>query len=129
MELRHIKGYLFDIDGVLLLGKEAIPGAKELLDALRSRGNTSCLCPIPARSRLQCIEQFTRADIQIADEELFWPAKKQVSTLRPQTQGAGVCPWCQGLYAELEKEGIEILPRKTWTPRQWILWSSAEIAP
>ncbi len=119
MELRHIKGYLFDIDGVLLLGKEAIPGAKELLDALRSRGkHVLFVSNTSSRSRLQCIEQFTRADIQIADEELFLASEETsqyIARLKPKARAYVL--GAKGLYAELEKEGIEILPSENVDPQ------------
>jgi ribonucleotide monophosphatase NagD (HAD superfamily) len=63
-KLSDIKGYLFDIDGVLLLGKEAIPGAKELLEVLRSSGkHVLFVSNTSSRSRAQCIDQFNRAAI------------------------------------------------------------------
>ena len=52
-ELKKIKGYLFDIDGVLLLGSEAIPGAKELLEELRQKGKHCSLYPTPVPGQEQ----------------------------------------------------------------------------
>jgi ribonucleotide monophosphatase NagD (HAD superfamily) len=101
------------------LGKEAIPGAKELLDALRSRGkHVLFVSNTSSRSRLQCIEQFTRADIQIADEELFLASEETsqyIARLKPKARAYVL--GAKGLYAELEKEGIEILPSENVDPQ------------
>ncbi len=35
---RHARGFVFDMDGVLYLGKEPLPGVTEILDALAVRG-------------------------------------------------------------------------------------------
>ena len=111
-QLQHVKGYLFDIDGVLLLGKEPIPGAKELLDALRQAGkHVLFVSNTSSRSRAQCIEQFTNAGIEIADEELFLASEETSQYIAKQKPHARTYVLgAKGLYAELHKEGIKTLP-------------------
>ena len=36
--MKQYKGYLFDIDGTILLGNTLIPGAKEKIEELRKNG-------------------------------------------------------------------------------------------
>ncbi|MGL5583782.1 MAG: HAD-IIA family hydrolase, partial [Cetobacterium sp.] len=36
--MKQYKGYLFDIDGTILLGDTLIPGAKEKIDELKKSG-------------------------------------------------------------------------------------------
>ena len=57
--LAGVDGLLFDIDGVLLLGEEVIPGAAETVSALRARGipyrfmtNTTIYCRYTLLDRL-----------------------------------------------------------------------------
>jgi 4-nitrophenyl phosphatase len=118
-KLSDIKGYLFDIDGVLLLGKEAIPGAKELLEVLRSSGkHVLFVSNTSSRSRAQCIDQFNRAGIQIADEELFLASEETsqyIARLKPNARAYVL--GAKGLHTELLKEGIEILSAENVDPR------------
>lgn len=118
-QLQHIRGYLFDIDGVLLLGKEPILGAKELLDVLRSQGkHVLFVSNTSSRSRIQCIEQFNNAGIQIADEDLFLASEETSQYLaRQKPKARAYVLGAKGLYVELHKEGIETVPPETVDPQ------------
>ena len=107
--LENIKGYLFDIDGVLLLGSEAIPGAKELLDSLRQRGkHVLFVSNTSSRSREDCVQQFAQAGIEIDQEELFLASEETSQFIAKEKPQARACViGSQGLFEELRKEGID----------------------
>lgn len=114
-QLNHIKGYLFDIDGVLLLGKKPIPGSKELLATLRAQGkHVFFVSNTSSRSREQCIEQFKNAGITVANEELLLASEETSRYIaRQKPNGRAYVLGSQGLYAELQRQGIETLSPDT----------------
>jgi HAD superfamily hydrolase (TIGR01458 family) len=72
---KAIDGFLIDVDGVLLLEREAIPGAPEAVRSMRALGkqvrivtNTTRHCRADVANRLR------GAGIEFADKELFTPA-------------------------------------------------------
>lgn len=109
---KPINGYLFDLDGVLWLGGNLIPGVGETLEELRNRGkklmfvsNTS------ARSRQGCLEQFSQRGIKVHDEEVFLASEetaKHLARLKPRAKACVL--GSSGLFEELEKAGIEAIP-------------------
>lgn len=109
---RKINGYLFDLDGVLWLGKNLIPGVKETLDTLRSQGkklmfvsNTS------SRSRQRCLDQFAHKGITVREEEVFLASEETAKHLAQLKPHARACVLgSSGLFQELEKVEIEALP-------------------
>lgn len=118
-QLNHIKGYLFDIDGVLLLGKKPIPGAKELLDTLRNQGkHVFFVSNTSSRSRAQCIEQFKNAGIEVSNDELFLASEETSRYIARQKPNArAYVLGSKGLYSELQKQGIETLSPDTIDPQ------------
>jgi len=75
MRVSTLRGFVFDIDGCLMKGPRAIPGAPEALTALRSRGcavryftNDSSKTPADVAARLE------RAGIAAAPEEVLTSA-------------------------------------------------------
>jgi 4-nitrophenyl phosphatase len=117
-ELKKIKGYLFDIDGVLLLGSEAIPGAKELLEELRQKGkHVLFVSNTSSRSREQCVEQFANAGIEIDQQELFLASEETSQFIARQRSQARACViGSPGLFEELRKEGIDAQPAEDVDP-------------
>lgn len=105
--LSGVDGLLFDIDGVLLLGEEVIPGAAETIAALRARGipyrfmtNTTIYCRYTLLDRLQA----RGFDLQL--DELYTASYAAARYLRDQ-QAQSYFPLLLP-DAQLEFSGIEV---------------------
>lgn len=73
--LDGIRGALVDVDGTLLHGDAAIPGAAEALARLRSRSiRLRLVTNTTRRSRAAVASTLRRVGIDVADEEVLLPA-------------------------------------------------------
>jgi len=64
--------YLFDLDGTIYLGSELLPGAKQMIDALRARGaKTVFLSNNPTRSPEMYIKKLSGLGIEVRPEEIL----------------------------------------------------------
>ena len=106
-DLSGVDGLLFDIDGVLLLGEEVIPGAAETLAALRARGiayrfmtNTTIYC------RYTMLDRLHSRGFDAELEELYTATYVAARYLRDQ----GAQRYFPLLLpdAQLEFSGIEV---------------------
>lgn len=105
--LSSIEGLFIDIEGVLLLGNEVIPGAHEVLQTLRARGiphrfvtNTTIYCRYTLLERLQAMG----FDIQL--EELFtasYAAARYLRELEAKSYYPLLLP-----DAQLEFSGLDV---------------------
>jgi HAD superfamily hydrolase (TIGR01458 family) len=70
-----IRGLLLDVDGTLLEGDAAIPGAAETIDRLRRSGvSFRCTTNTTRRSRREIAEALAGAGIAVRSEEILIPA-------------------------------------------------------
>lgn len=80
--MRKIRGFLLDLDGVLYVGNQPVPGAIEALNILRERA-----CPIrfisnsTRRSRASVADRLMAMGFSIAEKEIFTPAVAAASML------------------------------------------------
>jgi HAD superfamily hydrolase (TIGR01458 family) len=105
--LSSVDGLLIDIEGVLVLGNEVIPGAQEAMAALRARGipfrfmtNTTIYCRYTLLDRLQAL------GFDVAIHELYTASYVAAEYLRAQ----GAQRYLPMLLpdAQLEFSGIEV---------------------
>jgi phospholysine phosphohistidine inorganic pyrophosphate phosphatase len=105
--LSTVDGLLIDIDGVLTVGNEVIPGAPDTIRDLRARGiairfmtNTTIYC------RRSLVERMSALGFDICENELFTAAFSAASYLRSQ----GATSYYPLLLpdAQLEFEGIAV---------------------
>ncbi|HEU68634.1 MAG TPA: HAD-IIA family hydrolase, partial [Candidatus Acetothermia bacterium] len=68
--LDRYRGFLLDIDGVLVRGREAIPGAAEALAALRGHGRVVLLTNNATRSRRGMAARLAEAGFAVAADEV-----------------------------------------------------------
>lgn len=69
-----LKGVLLDLGGVVYVGENALPGALESIDRLRSSGlGVRFITNVTRQSRRGLMEMLARMDIHIDREELFMP--------------------------------------------------------
>jgi HAD superfamily hydrolase (TIGR01458 family) len=87
--MREIRGLLLDLDGVLYVGNEPVPGAVETLNDLRKRG-----CPIrflsnsTRRSRASVAGRLRVMGFPIEEHEILTPAVAAASMLRREGKSA-----------------------------------------
>ena len=100
--------YLFDVDGTLLKPGSAIPGAVEVLAALKRRGiavrtvtNNSGL------ARHAVAERFRRYGLPLADDEVFSALTATAQLVAREAPGARVHVYgSEGMRFELEQAGL-----------------------
>jgi HAD superfamily hydrolase (TIGR01458 family) len=70
--LTNIRGFLFDLDGTVYEGSQAIPGAKETLDELRRRKVPYCFVTnTTSKPRSNIVERLHVAGISASPEQIF----------------------------------------------------------
>ncbi len=75
-------GILLDIDGVLYVGDEPIPGAREALGALRQLGAVRLVTNTTSRCRREVFEHLVELRFEVALEEVLTPAAMAVRYCR-----------------------------------------------
>jgi HAD superfamily hydrolase (TIGR01450 family) len=69
---RDYRGYIFDLDGTVYLGKELLPGALRLIDGLRQRGaRIIFLTNNPTRDPQQYLDKLTGLGIDTGPDEIL----------------------------------------------------------
>lgn len=80
---KDIKGLLFDLDGVLFIGDEIIPGAIDTIDYLKTKNyRLRFLTNTTTRSHNALFEKIQRLDLPINKEEILAPPIMAVNFLR-----------------------------------------------
>jgi phospholysine phosphohistidine inorganic pyrophosphate phosphatase len=78
-----VRGVLLDIDGVLFVGDEPVPGAHEALGALRARADGVALVTnTTTRSRAGIVRHLRRLKFAVQPEQVLTPAATAVATCR-----------------------------------------------
>jgi ribonucleotide monophosphatase NagD (HAD superfamily) len=110
IDSRSMACILLDVDGVLHVSGEAIPGAQEAVARLREAGHAlRFVTNNSTRPRAQLTEELTGLGFELAEDELQTPAGAAAHELRGKRVFAlvmsGVVPDLDGL--ELVGEGAE----------------------
>jgi len=80
-----IKGFLFDMDGVLFVGDKIIPGAREAIETLKSSGYPCRFSTNSStKSRKSLLTKARRLGLSIEEDEIFSSAMATVAYLRDQ---------------------------------------------
>lgn len=88
---RDYRGYIFDLDGTIYLGKELLPGALELLDGLRQRGaRIVFLTNNPTRDPQQYLDKLTGLGIDTGPEEILNTVMTMTSWLVENAADKGI---------------------------------------
>src|SRR5579864_348080 len=83
-----IKGVLLDIDGVLHLGMQPIPGAAETLRWLEQHGYATCFVTnTTTSSRASLVQQLQAIGLPIAEERVMTAAVATASYIRQHHPG------------------------------------------
>jgi len=66
------RGFIFDLDGTVYLGERLLPGAREVIAALRATGRRVCfLSNKPIQSRADYAAKLTRLGIPAGVDEVI----------------------------------------------------------
>jgi HAD superfamily hydrolase (TIGR01450 family) len=115
-ELKRARGFMFDLDGTLLLGDrslsgyEILPGAIEVLSALRARGipfviltNGSAYPPAEQAKRLRAF------GLPVEDADMLTPSSVAADLMRRAGIGRALVLGTQGVGAALAHAGIDVV--------------------
>jgi HAD superfamily hydrolase (TIGR01458 family) len=81
--MRNVKGFLIDLDGVLYIGDNAIPGAQETIEFLKNRGYLFRFVSNTTRkSRDSIAKRLLALGFNIPTEYIFTPARAAVSYMK-----------------------------------------------
>lgn len=86
--MRSYDGYIFDLDGTIYLGDELLPGAKELVEALRTMGKrTIFLSNNPTKNPQDYAAKLTKLGIPTAIDDIINTVVATVEWLKQNAQG------------------------------------------
>lgn len=108
--LRHIRLFLFDMDGTLYLGERLFPFTKELLALIRARGDRYLfLTNNSSKSVADYVKKMERLGIPALPEDFVTSAQATARYLHAHHEGATlyVCG-TESLKAELRREGFAV---------------------
>ena len=70
--MRSLKGYILDLDGVLYLGRQPIPGARDFIKQLRAKGKRVRFLSIASfRSRKSIARKLSSMGIRCSEDEVI----------------------------------------------------------
>lgn len=109
-ELADHDGFALDLDGVVWLSKEAIPGAPEAVAAIRERAATVFLTNDPRSTREEVAANLERTGVPTPIDDIVTSASATAETLAAERPGASVLSVGRSaLDTELARLGIEAL--------------------
>lgn len=110
LELTNFEGYFFDLDGTILLGDKLLPGASEVVDALRYHGKClRFLSNTTTQTAEDCCFRLRSLGLEVEVEEIVTAGQiaatyLQTQALNPQVLVVGA----PALSRELKRLGVEI---------------------
>jgi HAD superfamily hydrolase (TIGR01457 family) len=104
-----IKNVIFDMDGVMYVGRTAVPGAAEAVEYLRGKGVRIFFLTNNAEKRK---EQFTQKlnslGIEAHEGEVYSSGYGAAKYVKEKFPGKKVFAFSDGTKAELERHGVEL---------------------
>jgi len=109
--MKEFRGYIFDVDGVILLGGEAIEGSGEAIRSLKGRGRkVAVVSNNSTRSREDYVEKMRENDLPIEEEELIPATSGTAQYLRERYASTKIFPLGgMGLLKELLLAGLKLV--------------------
>lgn len=107
---RIYDAYIFDLDGTIYLGHELLPGAKRMLEHLRSLGRRVVfLSNNPTLDRSMYVAKLTKLGIPVVPEDIVNSVVSMVAWLQREHPGETVYPIAeQPLIDALQDAGIRL---------------------
>ncbi|MFL1676626.1 HAD-IIA family hydrolase [Paenibacillus dendritiformis] len=102
--------FLFDLDGVIYVGPEALPGAVEALERLRSGGKTiRFLTNNPCMTREQTADRLNRLGIEAVKDEVISSGWATARCLRERQVGSVYVLGDEHLERECREAGLDVV--------------------
>ena len=107
-----MKLFIFDLDGVIYIGKTLLPGVKETLDSLKKRGDRICfLSNNSTLSRRGYCIKLKKMGLKVKEEQLFISSYLLVLYLKNHKKIAPdekiMVIGEKGIFQELKRAGIK----------------------
>jgi arabinose operon protein AraL len=118
-----IDGFLFDLDGTLYLGDQALPGAVEVLAELRRRGKRlQFISNKPLESRLSYAHRLTRLGIPAMEDDILTSAFVLARYLAEHHPGLRLYVIGEAyLKNELRQHGLNLVDEKWEQDPKWVI--------
>jgi 4-nitrophenyl phosphatase len=108
--LRDIRGVLFDMDGVIYVGTQPLPGVRQALDYLTETGRSFLFVTNNAsKTPEQFVERLAEMDIQIQPEQVLGSAEATACWLAEQVAHHG---WPRGPVIVMGQDGLKVALQK-----------------
>jgi HAD superfamily hydrolase (TIGR01450 family) len=119
-------GFLVDLDGVVWLGHEMIPGAAETLNRLEAAGKpVAFVTNSPRLSPAEQAEVLANGGVEVAEERIVTAGSTLIAAAIEQF-GPGprvIATGTDSFLRQLEGAGIELLPHSGWQGAEAVLVS------
>ena len=104
VDLRTIRGVLFDMDGVVYVGSRLLPGVQDLFDYLERTGRKwLCVTNNASKTSPQFVEKLTEMGVRARPEQILGSAEATASWLAEQFETNG---WPRGKAIMVGQEGL-----------------------
>jgi 4-nitrophenyl phosphatase len=120
LDLRTVRGVLFDMDGVVYVGNRVLPGVQQMLDYLEQTGRKwLCVTNNASKTPAQFVEKLTDMGIRARPEQILGSAEATAGWLAEQIQFHGwpggkiIMVGQDGLRAALKHHGFETTTEPT----------------
>ena len=108
--LRDVRGVLFDMDGVIYVGTQPLPGVRQALDYLAATGRSFLFVTNNAsKTPEQFVERLAEMDIQIRPEQVLGSAEATACWLAQQVAHQG---WPRGPVIVMGQDGLKVALQK-----------------
>ena len=112
MLVERFDAFLFDLDGVVYIGEEPLPGVVASLARLREMGkDVRFLTNDPRPTRLAVIKRLRNMRIEASEEEVVTSGWATARYLRRQVLGSAYVVGSLGLIEEIVTAGMEVVDR------------------
>ncbi len=115
VDLRRIRGVLFDMDGVIYVGTQLLPGVQAMFDYLEQTGRKwLCVTNNASKTPAQFVEKLTGMGVRARPEQILGSAEATAGWLAEQIrdhgwpQGKVIIVGQDGLKAALKQHGFEL---------------------
>jgi HAD superfamily hydrolase (TIGR01458 family) len=104
-KLKHIKGFLIDLDGTLYVQGKAIPGAVETVNVLQQKYPVFFLSNTTSKTKAMVIERMKSLGFNIREDQIFTALEAIKQFLKKEKKGA----YC--LLSDTAREELNFAPR------------------
>ena len=103
-DLRNVRGVLFDMDGVIYVGTQLLPGVQDMFDYLEQTGRKwLCVTNNASRTPAQFVEKLTGMNVRARPEQILGSAEASAAWLAEQIEHHG---WPQGKVIIVGQDGL-----------------------